>query len=67
MTYDLKVPQPIGEKFCHRHFNGAIEHHESEWQMTGLEYFSECPECGVVALAVNQTVSQFYRETENAL
>ena len=57
------IPEPIGEVFCHRHRNGTMEHHESDWKIGPDAIYSHCNDCGKVAKVVHKTVKEFLEDS----
>ena len=54
----VEIPQPIGVRFCHRHRNGKLVHHETVWQ----DGRATCKTCGIEAIESQLAVNDFFKD-----
>lgn len=56
----VEIPEPIGDYFFHRHYNGTVQHHESPWR----KGFTHCKECGLSAQVSIKPLDKFLKDDD---
>lgn len=64
--FEVLIPQPIGEVYCHRIRNGkfCMEHHESEWIKNDGMIVAHCESCGRSVRVIDISVSEFLKDDD---